>query len=146
MAWDDILITLATQLAIVDIRRYVLLKVGAWLLSVHGSMYGRRLLGIIDYFPSLSWGNFPFHPFLYTTYIGKKVRIVSFFLWLFPRSVLKFFLSAQKLNLFSLTFFPSGSFFFILVFLIFPKVKKINRRRIKFKILIKETQISNDFK
>ncbi len=38
MARDDILITLA----ITDIWRYVLLKVGAWLLSVHASMYGRR--------------------------------------------------------------------------------------------------------
>ncbi len=43
MARADILITIATQLAIVDIRRYVLLKVGAWLLSVHVSMYGRTL-------------------------------------------------------------------------------------------------------
>ncbi len=43
MARDDILITLATQLAITDIRRYVLLKVGAWLMSIHVSTYGRRL-------------------------------------------------------------------------------------------------------
>ncbi len=43
MARDDILITLATQLAIKDIQRYVLLKVDASLLSAHISMYGRRL-------------------------------------------------------------------------------------------------------
>ncbi len=43
MARDDILITLATQPTITDIRRYVLLKVGAWLLSVHISMYGQSL-------------------------------------------------------------------------------------------------------
>ncbi len=43
MLWDDIFITLAAQFAIADIRRYVLLKVGAWLLSVHVSMYGRRI-------------------------------------------------------------------------------------------------------
>ncbi len=39
---DDILIILATQLAFTDIQRYVLLKVGARLLLVHVSMYGRR--------------------------------------------------------------------------------------------------------
>ncbi len=42
IARNDILITLATQLTITDMRRYILLKVGAWLLSVHISMYGRR--------------------------------------------------------------------------------------------------------
>ncbi len=41
MARDDILITLAIQLIITDIRRYILLKVSARLLSVHISMYGR---------------------------------------------------------------------------------------------------------
>ncbi len=35
---DDILITLATQLAITDIRRYILLKVGTRLLSIHVSI------------------------------------------------------------------------------------------------------------
>ncbi len=41
MARDVILITLAAQLANTDIRTYVLLKVGEWLLSIHVSMYGR---------------------------------------------------------------------------------------------------------
>ncbi len=49
MAQGDILITLATQLAITDIRRYVLLKVGAWLLSVHISTFGRRQIISIEY-------------------------------------------------------------------------------------------------
>ncbi len=44
MAWDDIPITLATQLTITDIRMFVLLKVDAWLLSVRVSMYGRRVI------------------------------------------------------------------------------------------------------